>query len=86
MSVDAQWKFPSLVDYYDFNKECLARHASRLSLHSDRNRDIALSTIRQTVTAMAAALDDDWLSRIAVSLADDLCEKRVTLQGQPQIN
>ena len=70
--MSAQWQFPSLVDYYNFDQEVLIEQPARLAALDDEGRAVALSTVQRAVAGQAGALDDEALPMTAVSVIDDL--------------
>jgi hypothetical protein len=70
--IGEQWRLPSLVDYYDFNQDCLSRNSIRLAALSETDQATALSVVERSVTACLTNVNDETLAKWAISLADDL--------------
>ncbi len=68
----ADWRFDSLVDYYDFNQLRLERLPIRVGKLEERDRSTALATITSTVGQLVTGMPPDVLRRFAVSMIDDL--------------
>lgn len=75
--IQEQWKLPSLVDYYDFDQEALVKRSSQLALLDEAEQSIALSSVAETVAAMLAGFDDDFLPDVALSMLDDLYKSAI---------
>jgi hypothetical protein len=79
-TIAEQWRFPSLLHYYDFREECLVRQSNRLLLLGDTGLSEALASVIETVSSHVAVLDDKVLPKVAASIADDLYKSANALE------
>ena len=79
-TIGEQWRFRSLLHYYDSREECLVRQSNRLALLSEIELSEALAAVIETVSAHVTLLDDEVLPQVAASVADDLYKSANALE------
>ena len=72
MSGQFNWVMPNLSDYWDDDKDAIYLNSRQLTMMNDKERALALSSIRSAVRTCTQILNDEQLIRTAHYMVDAL--------------